>query len=288
MKQRQHGIPDTAPQRYRSKYKLISVQQLQQQLLLPLPAAIHRCCCIFFLLDVLIVSTMIQSIPVTTAEFFNVTRRNITKFPDWKNQRNPYEEGCLYSHGLQHMPRTCNSDDTDTSKCSQNEMQYMEIRIHTGDWESITYESWIIQILLSELLHVPTTIDSGLENGGAMNFYNHQGDFSYGKYTLYDSLATAYFSEHGDCVPIIQSEGGRKSNVTCAHVIPESWRGTSVSCRVYKLCGWIKGSILTCFFNFAYFIYIMHGPNTTWHQGHNHRMKFATWYLKILLNHLKH
>jgi hypothetical protein len=177
-----------------------------------------------FLMDILLLSIMIQFVQFTAA--FNATRRNITKFPDWTNQRNPYEEGCLYSHGLQDTQRTCNSDDTDTSKCSENDMQYMEIRIHTGDWESITYESWIIQILLSEILHVPTTIDAGLGNDLTLNFYNNRGEFAYGKFTLYDSLATAYRSVHGDCVPIIQKERGHNPNVTCAHVIPESWRGT--------------------------------------------------------------
>ena len=191
------------------------------------------CRCMFLCIQLLL-STMIQSIHVTTAAF-NATRRNITKYPDWTNQRNPYEEGCLYSHGLQDMPRTCNSDDddggdSDTSKCSKNDMQYMEIRIHTGDWESITYESWIIQILLSEILHIPTTIDSGLGNEKTLNFYHPAGEFAYGRYTLYDSLATAYFSVNGDCVPILQRERGRNNpNVTCAHVIPESWRGTVVA-----------------------------------------------------------
>ena len=106
----------------------------------------------------------------------------------------------------------------------------MEIRIHTGDWESITYESWILQILLSEILRVPTTIDSGVGNTASLNFYDPRGAYSFGKYSLYDSLATAYHRPDGDCVPILQQQQqqGDRPNVTCAHVIPESWRGTCV------------------------------------------------------------
>ena len=197
------------------------VKSIPPQLLLPQQSRY-----IFLIVTLLLLPTMIQSMHDSPAAF-DLTKKSITKLPDWTNQRNPYEEGCLYSHGLQSIPRTCNSDDTDTSKCSKNDMQYMEIRIHTGDWESITYESWIIQILLSELLHVPTTIDAGmLEDGVTLNFYNNYGDLSYGKYSLYDAISTAYFSEHGDCVPIMQKGKGIHPNVTCAHVVPESWRGT--------------------------------------------------------------
>ena len=151
---------------------------------------------------------------------------NITRYPEVDNKRNPYDEGSLYSYGLQDIQRTCNSEDTDTTKCSSNDLNYMEIRIHTGDWESITYESWIIQILLSEILHVPTTIDAGLGNVESLNFFHREGEYGYGRYTIYDSLSTAYHSENGDCISIIQSEKQRNPNVTCAHVIPESWRGT--------------------------------------------------------------
>ena len=169
-------------------------------------------------------------------------RRNFTKLPDFGPvNTNPYEQGCLYSYGLSNHPRTCNSDDqtttttTTTSKnCLENDLNYMEIRIHTGDWESITYESWILQILLSEILRVPTTIDSGVGNTASLNFYDPRGAYSFGKYSLYDSLATAYHRPDGDCVPILQQQQqqGDRPNVTCAHVIPESWRGTCVCVRV--------------------------------------------------------
>ena len=188
---------------------------------------LHRSRGVYLLLIVQF-STMMQALHASSAAF-NATRRNITRYPDINNKLNPYDEGCLYSYGLQNIQRTCNSEDTDTTKCSNNDLKYMEIRIHTGDWESITYESWIMQILLSEMLHVPTTIDSGYGNDGSLNFYNSLGDFSYGRYSLYDSISTAYFSENGDCVPIIQGKKLQNPNITCAHVIPESWRGELVS-----------------------------------------------------------
>ena len=226
----QHGTSDIEPRAVsfiRHRRRKFTPQRLHQE----------RCRCTFRIAVLLILSTLLQSLH-GSSHAFNSTKRNITKYPDLSDAPNPYEEGCLYSHGLQYIQRTCNSDDTDTSKCSENEMEYLEIRIHTGDWESIVYESWILQILLSEILHVPTTIDSGLGNAVALNFYNPLGEYSYGRYTLYDSLAAAYNSVDGDCVSVIQSQKDDNPNVTCAHVIPESWRGTFgclLRCKLYMI-----------------------------------------------------
>lgn len=221
-------------QRHQERDKYTNMRQLQYGVsVVPFPlygtntliAPLPRNRCMFLLLVSLQLLPILHALQSSTAAF-NATKRNITRYPDINNKLNPYDEGCLYSYGLQDVRRTCNSEDTDMTKCSNNDLNYMEIRIHTGDWESITYESWIIQILMSEILHVPTTIDSGFGNEESLNFYNSRGEYSYGRYTLYDSLSAAYNSKDGDCVPIIQGEKLHNPNVTCAHVIPESWRGT--------------------------------------------------------------
>ena len=134
----------------------------------------NRCA---FLLLLLVLLWQVTSTKIHASPAYNTTERNITRYPDVNHKRNPYDEGCLYSYGLQDIQRTCNSEDTDTTKCSSNDLNYMEIRIHTGDWESITYESWIIQILLSEILHVPTTIDAGLGNVESLNFFHSEGGY---------------------------------------------------------------------------------------------------------------
>ena len=42
-------------------------------------------------------------------------------------------------------------------------MNHPEIRIFAYDWESSLFQAWILQILLSELLDIPATIETGVE-----------------------------------------------------------------------------------------------------------------------------
>jgi hypothetical protein len=147
----------------------------------------------------------------------------IAKDPN-RTKLNPYEEGCLYSYGIQPTKRTCNSDDVDTADafCAMNDMNYMEIRILAYNWESIVYEAWLLQILLSEILQVPTTIEAGRGETASLNFYNTNAEYEYGVHTTYESLKKAYSIEGGDCTLV---DTRNNPNITCSHVIPEIWKG---------------------------------------------------------------
>ena len=86
--------------------------------------------------------------------------------------------------------------------------------------------SWIMQIVLSELLGVPTTMETSMpDDEASFNFYDPSMRFSYSKGSYdYDALRASL--EHGDCVSFqannAKSGGEYKS---CAHVMPEAWNG---------------------------------------------------------------
>lgn len=75
----------------------------------------------------------------------------------------PYENGCLRRR--LGSKRVCNSDDpleaVESGVCRTPSMGYLEVRLYARDWESSLFQAWILQIILSELLDVPTTIETG-------------------------------------------------------------------------------------------------------------------------------
>jgi len=82
------------------------------------------------------------------------------------------------------------------------------------------FSAWIHQIVLSEILGVPTTIET---SGPDLhfNFYDPNLAFSYGA-VLYDWDALRTASNNVDC----QEFQARQTNYTsCAHVMPEAWAG---------------------------------------------------------------
>jgi len=96
---------------------------------------------------------------------------------------NPYRSGCLREHleEFQHVLRTCNSDDNPEDPnviCTPSEFDYPEIRISAQNWETSLLSAWVMQILLSELLNVPTTIETSSTKRKA-NFYDPNNAFQY-------------------------------------------------------------------------------------------------------------
>ena len=76
------------------------------------------------------------------------------------------------------------------------------------------FYAWVIQILLSEVLDVPSSIETHV-GGGALNFYDEQNGFAYPKKAnAFDTLYKA--NEVGDC---------RDTDEPCAHFISEVWQG---------------------------------------------------------------
>ena len=139
---------------------------------------------------------------------------------------NPFTTGCLnnfYSQADQQQgapkafrsKRTCNSKDITTENCVQTALPYQEIRLHHADWESSMMYSWIIQIFLSEFLHVPTIVGMNDAETEA-SFYAPNMLMSYSsKAYAWEELVTA------------NDVGGRcdLTNKDCAHVLPEVWKG---------------------------------------------------------------
>jgi len=136
---------------------------------------------------------------------------------------NPFHEGCLRRMlGEDKFPkkRVCNSEDrVDHNFCSESPLDYQEIRISPNNWESAMMYGWILQILLSEAVDVPVSIDTGI-GGGALNFYDPANGFAYGKMSNnFAALYTANEVADGDCRKI------NTTNTSCAHILPEVWQG---------------------------------------------------------------
>lgn len=138
---------------------------------------------------------------------------------------NPYTSGCLYTKEKVSQIRVCNSEDSiDTINsgiyCRIPDVDYMEIRIFSDNWESITFEAWILQILLSELLDIPTTIETGTYDG-LLNFYHRDAPMIYGAPGSNDALQLAY--EISDCR--LTTKTTTNDYQPCAHIDPERWTG---------------------------------------------------------------
>jgi len=167
---------------------------------------------------------------------------------DGGNCFNPYEKGCLISiaedrnevdkletaisrNRFQEFGRVCNSNDEDdnNSHCDKIDLSYRydEVRIAPGNWESSLYLSWILQILLSELMRVPTTIELGLNDkkheSAISSFYDRESRITYPDLTYgWDSLKEAHL-KNGSC------EDAEKP---CAHIIPEMWYANKNGTRI--------------------------------------------------------
>lgn len=144
-----------------------------------------------------------------------------------------------------HSVRVCGSDDSPEAlsqgecRLPQTGLEYTEIRIHAQNWESAFFQAWILQIILSEVLHVPVSIETGMPDLG-MDFYDHKMPFDYGVGYDLDALRTA--QQVGDCHAATKrkSHDWRNSHeasedvdsdsyVSCCHVIPEVWDGIMAS-----------------------------------------------------------
>jgi hypothetical protein len=99
-------------------------------------------------------------------------------------------------------------------------MGYREVRIGSQDYESAFFVTWIMQVLLSEILDVPVTIESSLPDLN-MNLYDVNSSFGYGKGVGFDGLRLGH--QVRDCSVVKRTE--LENYQVCAHVVPEYWRG---------------------------------------------------------------
>mmetsp|Transcript_4200 Transcript_4200/g.8100 ORF Transcript_4200/g.8100 Transcript_4200/m.8100 type:complete len:257 (+) Transcript_4200:121-891(+) len=129
-------------------------------------------------------------------------------------------------------PRTCNSEDgpqaAEQGLCSENVNDYAEVRLSSQNWESAFVLSWMMQIIYSELLGVPSTIETG-EFDKNVNFYDETNRMDYGKANKYEMFQRAYDAVGGDCS--IYNEANKDASgddyIPCAHAVMEVW-ATSV------------------------------------------------------------
>lgn len=141
---------------------------------------------------------------------------------------NPYQRGCLREViGKEYELRVCNSDDPldahENGDCREpdSDFNYPEVRVTASNWETQIFVSWIMQIMLEEIMSVPATIDSiGVE--GSMSFYEKYNNFGFSNMTWnWDALYEAR-----DVVDCRLSTKG-----TCSHVIPELWVGQTLAMK---------------------------------------------------------
>ena len=112
--------------------------------------------------------------------------------------------------------RVCNSDDpedaAESGLCFKSNFDYPEIQIHNADWEASIFLSWIMQIVLMEILEVPVTVGLGPRTHQE-SFYAPDNSviFSTTSYP-WDAIRTA--NDVKDC---------RLTTADCAHVMVEVW-----------------------------------------------------------------
>jgi hypothetical protein len=145
---------------------------------------------------------------------------------------NPFQRGCLQSTLLrdsgaisgEHIflpQRVCNSDDAinnDLCKISDFDGIYPELRIHHADWTSNMFQAWIYQIMLMEVLGVPTTVGLTTQDTPISSFYSKDNTLEFSPETYpYHALSLA--NRVHDCA---------LTEKPCAHVLPEVWNGQMV------------------------------------------------------------
>lgn len=154
---------------------------------------------------------------------------------------NPFYAGCLQHQRAdwKHI-RVCNTDDdyhdtsSSTASCRPPPLPYPEIRLYTQNWQSVFFESWLLQILLTELLDIPTTIETGYAAVDKMNFYSP--DPPPEGFQIAPSMTMEMIVEgasYGDCAKanalnrqIIRNgdDNSEHNNYqVCFNVVPEVW-----------------------------------------------------------------
>ena len=146
-------------------------------------------------------------------------------------RKNKYYMGCFHAK-LGHKQRVCNSHDDpqvvkDGLLCRKPPIEdYMELRIFCQDWESVLIETWVLQLILSEIMDVPTTVETGFVDS-EVNFYDIEGRYDYAYQTQLDIFHSTYREAMenghllGDCRLANKGEGGDGEYQQCAHMVPE-------------------------------------------------------------------
>ena len=155
---------------------------------------------------------------------------------------NPFVKGGCLSQTKADWTKTrvCNSEDPkeflEKGYCHQpdSRFDYKEIRIHPQNWMSVSVETWILQILLSEILDVPVTVETSLPDMNS-NFYDLTSRLQFGMNNDYKAMETAKLLD-GDCTQANIDPG--QEYQPCSHFIPENWLGLSPETGLTELFGY--------------------------------------------------
>jgi len=124
--------------------------------------------------------------------------------------------------------RVCNSQDPPEAEamgfCRPSPLGYKEVRLAGKNWEAANLNAWMLQILLSEILDVPTSIEGG-SYGLNLNLYDIDSGFDIGVAgsDLYLGELEVAAREHGDCSGVTS---GPDNYEPCMHIHQEvylSW-----------------------------------------------------------------
>lgn len=126
--------------------------------------------------------------------------------------------------------RICNSEDgpdvAEQGLCIANQNDYNKVRVYSHNWESAIAISWIMQIIYSELVGVPSTIESGVADK-IVNFYDETNRMDYGSGNDYSVIQNTHIVEGGNCTLYKERGGGGNAHTPCAHVAMEIWSSTT-------------------------------------------------------------
>jgi hypothetical protein len=142
-----------------------------------------------------------------------------------RETRNPFEKGCL-ANALPGWTkqRVCNSEDppeaSDLGLCRMPQFDYKEVRLYGYDWDSGMFSGWLIQIILSELLGIPTSMETA-SHDRHMNFYHPESPTETIIADSSDLQALQTANKYGgDCSLASKSEDNYEQ---CSNFLSEVW-----------------------------------------------------------------
>ena len=154
---------------------------------------------------------------------------------------NPFYNGGCLKHMIPtwHKVRVCNSRDPPSAMrkgfCRPSPLDFMEIRINSNNWESAFFSAWILTVILSEILDVPVSIETGFVDLN-VDFYDAKSSFDYGVGYGWDALRTG--ANVGDCRKV--KHDNPDEYIPCAHFMPELWAPDYADARVAENEGAIE------------------------------------------------
>ena len=131
----------------------------------------------------------------------------------------------------QFEPRVCNSDDTGKEKtvCRSPKLEnYFEVRTVPCDWDESIMLGWVNQILISEVLGVPSSIEGGNGLGDpSFSFYDTESRLKYPALNYKAAMQTLVEADRvdGDC---------SKTDKPCGHIMPSVWTGGKVDAKPFQ------------------------------------------------------